>query len=410
MGEDHTQRETKNQDKAADLEAEEEARLMHGPPLEESDADDELEDARDDVPVAMIHGPPDDSSFDDFEDFPEPVIDMPDFSDAPDLVEDDGDDEGPSDPGASARSIVDMECPSCGEPGSHVAWWTIDAANDRAARTMLFSGRLNFFRCTACEHSWLYTTDVLYYDEVREFAAQFLPYPRLADPDVRMRFTPSGKLYLLADELFDGEVPEYAQTPHVVFSMNELVRYVRFREELADEQAESTSGGILCFSCGGDIQDGEDAYIVSRLAKQRGLDGTASDELLDSTASIQVCARCAAKAGEEKVELEEAPVQAIELEVEGLNRYAKKIAPLLETMDEEDFGDDDDVTCSLCGVTIELGDPYTQVDVERQRFDGLFGDSQGGEKLGVICKKCTREHNLWDDTEDDDFDNEDVPF
>ena len=140
----------------------------------------------------------------------------------------------------SIKREEEIACPKCGKAQNVVIWEAIDADPDPEARTALFEARVNRFDCPACDFDALVPLPLLYHDRKRQFVVQFFPFGWLDEPEFVSRFTADGRDRHVA-EMFERalkakKIPPGAEPaePHVVFDMQELVRYVLFRERVFD--------------------------------------------------------------------------------------------------------------------------------------------------------------------------------
>jgi hypothetical protein len=88
---------------------------------------------------------------------------------------------------------------------------------------------------------------LLYHDRRRQFVVQFFPFGWLDEAEFVSRFTADGRDREVA-QMFERalkakKIPPGAEPaePHVVFEMQELVRYVLFRERVFDARDEQTA-------------------------------------------------------------------------------------------------------------------------------------------------------------------------
>ena len=130
------------------------------------------------------------------------------------------------------REEVEIDCPGCGQRQPMEICQSINVHSDPELRARLFELRLNVFRCENCGHEAGVDTPLLYHDMERRFTVQYFPAEALEDPDAFSAWNPDGTFALdLPDSpLFEGAA--YMSHPHVVFELNEMVRYIVFREML----------------------------------------------------------------------------------------------------------------------------------------------------------------------------------
>jgi hypothetical protein len=94
----------------------------------------------------------------------------------------------------------------------------------------LFNGEINVFNCTRCAHVEPLEVPLLYHDMRREFLVWYFPLNSLGEDGFLNYFTQHGEL--------DGNelnIPKDNLRTHFVFDMNELLRYIVFRERLYEK-------------------------------------------------------------------------------------------------------------------------------------------------------------------------------
>lgn len=130
----------------------------------------------------------------------------------------------------SRKETITLNCPECGEPQQTVVWHSLNVTLDPQAKQELFEGRINVLSCEACGSSFKIDGPLLYHDMELEFAIQYYPPNALEEPAFYEQFGSAGQLDI---PVLEGlEVPEILRRPHVVFDLQELGRYVTFRERL----------------------------------------------------------------------------------------------------------------------------------------------------------------------------------
>ncbi len=140
----------------------------------------------------------------------------------------------------SIKREEEVACPKCGEVRSVTLGESIDVDPDPEARAALFEARINRFDCPACDFDALVPVPLLYHDRKRQFLAQYFPFGWLDEAQFVERFTADGRDRQVLEQferaLKAKKIPPGAEPaePHVVFAMEELVRYVLFRERVFD--------------------------------------------------------------------------------------------------------------------------------------------------------------------------------
>lgn len=130
----------------------------------------------------------------------------------------------------------DISCPSCGKNQKVTVWLTINVTADTSLRECLFNGEINLFQCSNCEFKGFLPVPLLYHDMQRNFCVQYFPYESINGKDFLEQFTKDGQII---EPKFAHPIPQiqrqrsgYLLKPHIVFDLNEMIRYVHFREKL----------------------------------------------------------------------------------------------------------------------------------------------------------------------------------
>jgi len=115
------------------------------------------------------------------------------------------------------------------------------------AKEDLFRGKINLFACASCGFEGHHPVPLLYHDMENRFMVQYYPIEALENDSFFDRFTADGKLDLekgdeseasLSSRLFSMFLADF----HLVFSMEELLRYVTFRDKLSESKREAGKG------------------------------------------------------------------------------------------------------------------------------------------------------------------------
>jgi hypothetical protein len=128
------------------------------------------------------------------------------------------------------KRAVELECPKCGVNSETVVWDSLNVSLDPEAKDELLAGRLNRFHCHACDYETTVAVDLLYHDMGREYLVQLYPFQNMEDEDFFTGFTVSGQPDFSRAGL--EHAADYFKNVHVVFGIDELVRYVIFRDRL----------------------------------------------------------------------------------------------------------------------------------------------------------------------------------
>jgi hypothetical protein len=125
---------------------------------------------------------------------------------------------------------IELECPKCGAKQQTTVYESINATLDPELRDSFLNGTINFLRCEKCSEEAFVPVPLLYNDMEREFLVWFRRLEDLSDEELFSNFTKSGEIKLM--ESIPRKVRRAYERTHIVFDMNELIRYVIFRERL----------------------------------------------------------------------------------------------------------------------------------------------------------------------------------
>ncbi len=124
-------------------------------------------------------------------------------------------------------SSTAVRCPECGRQQEVVLWDSLNVTLDPELKEKLFEGKINIFECIFCHFTTMIDYPLLYHDMDRRFIVQYYPFSSLmVNEDYLKMFRKNGKI---------REIPlsrTYLEEPHIVFDMNEMLRYILFREKI----------------------------------------------------------------------------------------------------------------------------------------------------------------------------------
>ena len=125
-----------------------------------------------------------------------------------------------------------ISCPKCGYEQKVEVWTSINVTLDSSLREKLFNRELNSFKCIICNYITEIETSLLYHDMTRGFAVQFYPFIYLEEKDFIEEHIYNFNKF---DEIVKSRpvhMPVYIFKPHIVFSLEEMCRYVVYKEKL----------------------------------------------------------------------------------------------------------------------------------------------------------------------------------
>lgn len=138
----------------------------------------------------------------------------------------------------SKKNEIEVVCPHCEEKQNVIVWSSLNITLDPEARERLLKNRINRISCENCEKELPLRIGLLYHDMERGFCVQYFPIEMIVKENTAARFNRYGNLKSGFNPKDGGENTKpfnYMDHIHIVFSMEELVRYVIFREKLFDD-------------------------------------------------------------------------------------------------------------------------------------------------------------------------------
>jgi hypothetical protein len=134
----------------------------------------------------------------------------------------------------SSHALLEVECPSCKAKQDIVIWQSINVTRDPEIKEQLFTGKINYFSCDACDFEGFITAPLVYDDMEKKICVNYVPVDYLDDEEyLKESFTNDAKIQLnLPPDITQIADTGYCRNAHIVFSMPELIRYVLFRDRL----------------------------------------------------------------------------------------------------------------------------------------------------------------------------------
>lgn len=121
----------------------------------------------------------------------------------------------------------EISCPNCGRQQTATVWESINIDLDPSFRQRLIDGDINMLKCEFCNHEAFLNAPLLYHDPTKQFCVQYLPLKMLENVDSLGGYTTDGKMESL--HTFEKMGVKYIGEPHIVFDIEEMIRYVLFR-------------------------------------------------------------------------------------------------------------------------------------------------------------------------------------
>jgi hypothetical protein len=134
-----------------------------------------------------------------------------------------------------------LNCPNCGHLQDNVVWTSLNVSLDPNLREKLFNGEIDVLVCRKCGNRAFVNVALLYHDMHRQYCVQYYPVQAIEDAEFLKRFNKDGKLKIDGLSRVMGEIGHYFMEPHIVFDINEMIQYIKFRDKLHDLHKELVS-------------------------------------------------------------------------------------------------------------------------------------------------------------------------
>ncbi len=130
-------------------------------------------------------------------------------------------------------------CPSCEHKQTVTVWNSINVTLHSELRERLFNEEINAFKCESCGYEALIDIPLLYNDMRLKFCVLYYPEEYLQHEDLYEDFSIEGKIILEGIPKMIQEENKYLYEPHIVFSFDEMINYIIFRETLYEKFKEN---------------------------------------------------------------------------------------------------------------------------------------------------------------------------
>jgi hypothetical protein len=127
---------------------------------------------------------------------------------------------------------MELECPKCGARQNVSLYDSINVSIDPSLKEKLFKGEINVFQCEKCDQKIFVATPLLYYDMEKHLMIQFYPFQAIDDKEFLHQFSKEGEYSNEMFKTLPKELRETFKRIHFVFDMEELIRFVVFRDKL----------------------------------------------------------------------------------------------------------------------------------------------------------------------------------
>ena len=129
-----------------------------------------------------------------------------------------------------------MGCPACGHKQIAEFYQAINVKLNPELKERLFKGELNMFVCEECGKKAVVDLVFLYHDMDKRFCVQYCPVELVVQQSDKLSemYTVDGRLSVPANIQLP-ETAQYMYEPHIVLSLDEMIRYVQFRDALFEK-------------------------------------------------------------------------------------------------------------------------------------------------------------------------------
>jgi hypothetical protein len=134
--------------------------------------------------------------------------------------------------GETGMKILELACPQCGNTQEVEVRDSLNVSIDPNLRNRLFNADINIFKCESCNHKAIISVPLLYHDMNRQYCVQYYPPEAIEDDNFLTQFTSDGKWnFRDIPEIVNNDL-DYMGDPHIVFSLFEMMQYIKFRDRL----------------------------------------------------------------------------------------------------------------------------------------------------------------------------------
>ena len=130
-------------------------------------------------------------------------------------------------------------CPVCRHQQTTEFYQAINVKLNPELKEKLFKGELNMFVCEECGNRAVVDLIFLYHDMDKRFCVQYCPYELVVQQSEKLAemYSVEGKLNVPANIQLP-ETARYMFEPHIVLGLDEMIRYVQFRDTLFETSSE----------------------------------------------------------------------------------------------------------------------------------------------------------------------------
>ncbi len=111
---------------------------------------------------------------------------------------------------------------------------SINVSLDPSLKDKLFKGEINSFMCEKCHEKAFMPMPLLYHDMDKPFMVQYYLFDAVEDNEFLNQFSKEGDWSPELINSIPRKLREHYKNIHIVFDMEELIRYVIFRDKIAE--------------------------------------------------------------------------------------------------------------------------------------------------------------------------------
>ena len=134
----------------------------------------------------------------------------------------------------------DLQCPQCGNMQETMVWSSLNITIDPDLKDRLYAGDINVLECEDCGNRARIKVPLLYHDMTKQFCVQLYDIEMLDDYDFLRQFKSDGSIAMVGIPEEFAKSGNYLTRPHIVFDMDEMVRYVEFRDRIASPEDDAS--------------------------------------------------------------------------------------------------------------------------------------------------------------------------
>lgn len=127
---------------------------------------------------------------------------------------------------------------NCNRTQKMTIYESINVTLDPSLKEKLFKGGINIFQCTTCGKKEFVAIPLLYHDMVHQIMVQYFPLDSLENDTFLSQFSKNGQGGIEFKKALPRELRKLCEHIHIVFDMDELLRYVVFRDKLLERWKE----------------------------------------------------------------------------------------------------------------------------------------------------------------------------